>query len=132
MLIKRGFWRINFARVPFTCLGEPLPGEGGNVCLSGVPALLLDRLLALLLSLLPVPALEGPSVAGPNSSSCTAISGTVGGAVLRREGGREGGNFKRCCLKDGRREGGGREEGGREGKEKREGGEGREGGREMR
>ena len=48
------------------CLGEPLLGEGGNVRLSGVPASLLDRLLALLLSLLLVPALEGPSVAGPN------------------------------------------------------------------
>ena len=79
-------------------MGEPLPGEGGNVCLSGVPALLLERLLALLLSLLPVPALEGPSVAGPYSSSCTAISGMVGGVILRREGEREEGGSA-VCLK---------------------------------
>ena len=91
--------------------------EGGNVCLSGVPALLLDRLLALLLSLLTVPALEGASVAGPNSSSCTAISGMVGDVVLRREGGRERG-------REGEREGGrggGDGEGGR-GERKGEGG----------
>ena len=117
---------------PLHVFGRTLPGEGANVCLSGVPALLLEWLLALLLSLLPVPALVGLSVAGLNSSSCTAISGMVGGVVLRRERGREEGGREgeREGLRERGREGGkegrgGDEEGG-ERRGRRGGGRGRE------
>ena len=120
---------------PLHVFGRTLPGEGANVCLSGVPALLLEWLLALLLSLLPVPALVGLSVAGLNSSSCTAISGMVGGVVLRRERGREEGGME--GEREGRREGGegrggeGRKREGREGEGEEGGGGGRSGSGEL-